>query len=141
MAFSIIGIRSVEADLSHASVVHGGEWFSAMIPESLERLESLAETFQAELGYDAVLKYEVGYPKMDSESGIFATDDPAVVLVDGSVFNLVKVDVSRTLVDIYIQNGPEFLCVRSEELDDAIPETGCRIRLWLMGLKMYPTFT
>lgn len=141
MAFAITEIYSIDADRTRASVVHGAESFLAMIPEPPERLQSLSGNVQAELGYDAVLKHEVRAVNMDSESGIFATDDPSVVLVDGSVINVVEVDASRTLVDIYIQKGPEFLCVSSEDLGEAIPELGCRIRLWLKGLKIYPTFS
>jgi len=142
MAFVITEICSfdVYADRTRVSVVHGAESFLAMIPEPPERLQSLSGKVQAELGYDAILKHEVRAVPLDSESGIFATDDPFVVLVDGSVINVVEVDANRTLVDIYIQKGPEFLCVSSEDLEDAIPEPGCRIRLWLKGLKIYPTF-
>jgi len=141
MAFSLVELHSLETDVTHAKVTHGRESLVAIIPESLERLESLSGDFLAELDYHCILKHEVSSVKMDSESGLFATDEPSVVIVDGSVSNLLEIDANHVLVDVYIQNGPEFVNVTSEELGGSVPKVGSRIRLWLKGLKIYPALT
>ena len=141
MAFSIVELHELESDLIHVKVRHGDESFVAIISEPLEKLRTLSADFIAELDYQSVSKYEVGLPKSDSVSGIFATDDASVVLVDGSVSNLLEIDSEHVLVDVYVQNGPEFVAVNSEELGNKVPEHGSRVRLWLQGLKIYPSFT
>lgn len=141
MAFSIKDLHELEPELTHAHLAHGDESFVAIIPEPLERLKMLSTNFVAELDYQSVSKYESGLPKEDSASGVFATEDASVVLVDGSILNLLVIDTDFVLVDVYVQNGPEFVTVNSEELGNEVPELGSRLRLWLQGLKVYPSFT
>ena len=141
MAFSIAELHELEPDVTHAHLIHGDELFVAIIPEPLGRLRTLSAGFVAELDYQSVSRYEAGLTKADSASGIFATDDVSVVLVDGSVSNLLEIDTDHVLVDVYVQNGPEFVTVNSEELGNNVLEVGTRVRLWLQGLKIYPSFT
>lgn len=141
MAFTITELHELEISLTHAQVKHCDESIVAIIPEPLTRLASLNEQFVAELDYSRVVKHEAGLAKDDSISGIFATDDSAVVIVDGSISSLLEISREHVLIDIYIQNGPEFISINSEDLGGVVPEVGSRIRLWLQGLKIYPTFT
>ncbi len=43
-----------------------------------------------------------------------------------------------TCIDIYIQNGADFLAISSDDVD-SIPTTGSRIRIRGRGLVVYPT--
>ena len=140
MAFTITELESLGSDSCNARVIHRAESFLVSIPEPLSRVKELGADFQAELNFKNITKHEIGLVKDDSSSGLFQTDNPSVVIVDGSIFNLLELEDDVVVADIYIQNGPEFIAVTSSDLGGTVPALNTRIRLWIKGLQVYPTF-
>lgn len=100
---------------------------------------SLPADFTAEVDYTSVVRFEADLPADDSQSGFFATDDPSVILADGRVHNHVEIGDDHVLIDVYSQTGPVFFTVTSEELGGRVPAIDSRLRVWLLGLSVYPT--
>lgn len=141
MAFNVSEVHELEHDRCHAVLRHGEQLVTVILRCDLAEAQQLPPSFTAELDYHSVVRFEADLPPDDSQSGLFATDDPTVVLADGRVHSHVEVGPDHVLIDVYSQCGPEFFTVTSEELDGLVPAVGTRLRAWLLGLSVYPTRT
>lgn len=140
MTFKIIEVSELGSCICQARIRHGDVCFTAIVAEPLKKVETLLDDFAAEIDFQSLIRCETELVKENSSSGIFSTDDPNVVIADGTVLQIVPLEDGETLIDVYIQKGPEFVTVSSEELG-ATPEVGSRVRLWLRGLRLFPSFT
>jgi hypothetical protein len=141
MAFSVTEAHELEAERCHAVLRHHDQLLTVVLDCSRSVALRLPQEFTAELDYTSVVRFEVDLPPDDNQSGLFATDDEVVVLADGRVHNHLEIGPDHILVDVYCQTGPEFFTVTSEELGGRIPAIGSRLRVWLLGLTVYPTQT
>jgi hypothetical protein len=141
MAFSVSEVHEFEPDACHAILQHDQEFLTVMLKCSYSDAIALPAHFTAEVDHASVVRFEAGLPGEDSSSGLFATDDPTVILVDGTVHNHFEVGPDHIIIDVYIQRGPEFLIVTSEDLRGIVPSVGTRLRAWLRGVSVYPTRT
>jgi len=141
MAFSISEVQEFDATLCNATVEHEGHSLPVMLKADYASASTLPPHFTAELDFTSVVRYEAELPIDDTQSGLFPTGDSAITLVDGSIHNHVEIDPEHVLLDVYIQNGPEFITLTSEDIGNTIPPVGTRIRAWVLGLTVYPTNT
>ena len=141
MAFSISEVQEFDATLCNATVEHEGHLLPVMLRADFASASALPPHFIAELDYASVVRCEAGLPIDDMQSGLYPTSDSAITLVDGSIHNHVEISPEHILLDVYIQNGPEFITFTSEEIGNTIPPVGTRIRAWVLGLTVYPTKT
>lgn len=139
MAFSLTEVHEMEPDCCLAVLQHGAHQLTATLRCSHADALRLPSSFTAVLGHASVVRFEADLPPDDSQSGLFATDNPVVVLADGRVHNHVEIDSDHVLIDVYSQTGPEYFTVTSEELGGIVPAIDTRLRLWLLGLSVYPT--
>lgn len=139
MAFSVTEVHEMEPDRCQAVVQHGGHLLTVILRCSHGEALRLPPGFTAELDHTSVVRFEADLPPDAGQSGLFPTDDPVVVLADGRVHNQVEIDSSHVLIDVYSQTGPEYFTVTSEELGGTIPAINTRLRVWLLGLSVYPT--
>ena len=141
MAFSLIEVHEFEHDRCHAVVQHEERLLTVTLRCTYEEAQQLPPTFTAELDHSSVLRFEADLPPDDRQSGLFATDDTVVVLADGRVHNHVEIGSDHVLIHVYSQTGPEYFAVTSEELGGIVPAIDTRLRVWLLGLSVYPTQT
>ncbi len=141
MAFTLSEVHELQPDLCHAVVRHEDQLLTVILRCSHTDALKLPPDFVAEIDHTSVLRFEPNLPPDDSQSGFFVTDDPSVILADGRVQNHLEIDSDYVLIDVYIQAGPEFFTVTSEELGGTIPVVGSRLRAWLLGLSICPTNT
>ncbi|MES2983476.1 MAG: hypothetical protein V4727_14280 [Verrucomicrobiota bacterium] len=141
MAFSLTEVYELEPNLCHAVVRHRDQLLNAMLRCSYAEAIKLPPEFVAEMDYTSMVRFEANLTPDNSQSGLFVTDDPCVILADGQVHNYLEIDSDYVLIDVYIQNGPEFFTVTSEELGGIVPDVGSRLRVWLLGLSIYPSNT
>ena len=139
MALSVSEVHELERGCCHALVHHHAQMLTVILRIGHAEAVSLPADFTAEVDYTSVVRFEADLPADDSQSGFFATDDPAVILADGRVHNYVEIGDDHVLIDVYSQTGPEFFTVTSEELGGSVPAIGSRLRVWLLGLSVYPT--
>lgn len=141
MAFSLTEVHEMEADCCQAVLQHGAHQLTAILRCSHADALRLPPRFTAELDHTSVVRFEADLPPDDGQSGLFPTDDPVVVLADGRVHNHVEIGSDHVLIDVYSQTGPEYFTVTSEELGGTVPSIDTRLRVWLLGLSVYPTQT
>lgn len=127
-------------DKHFGSVTHNGHTFDAVLVGPFDRLQPLLHTdATAEYELNELITVDCGLEKADSQSGIFPLADGQIA-VDGSIHNETKIDEQNSVLDIYIQNGADFIAVTSEDLGHN-PPVGSRIRIVGKGLQVYPIFT
>jgi hypothetical protein len=141
MAFSVLEVHEFERDTCQAVLAHENERLTVMLKCSYSEALALPSQFTAEMDHTSVTRFETGLAIDDSSSGLFATEDPIVILADGSVHNHVEIGPEHVLIDVYVQKGPEFFTVTSEDLGGKVPSIGTRLRAWLRGVSVYPTRT
>ena len=141
MAFALSEVHELQRDVCHAVVRHHDQLLTVILRCCHTEALALPPEFVAEIDHSSVLRFEANLPPDDSQSGFFPTDDPCVILADGQIHNHLEIDSDHVLLDVYTQAGPEFFTVTSEELDGTIPVVGSRLRVWLLGLSIYPTKT
>lgn len=139
-----ITIKSVHrmdgyGDQHFGTVVHNGYPLDAVLVGPIECLQPLINTdVTAEYELNEIISIDAGLDKDDSMSGIYPLPGNQIA-VDGSIHFETKIDEAVSLLDIYIQNGADFLTVSTEELGQK-PPIGTRIRITGKGLHVYPTF-
>lgn len=127
-------------DRHFGTVVHNGYPLDAVLVGPFESLQTLINTdVTAEYELNEILFVDAGLDKDDSLSGIYPLPGNQIA-VDGSIHNETKIDDTYSLLDIYVQNGADFLTVTTEQLGQN-PPIGTRIRITGRGLHVYPTFT
>ena len=127
-------------DKHFGSVTHNGHTFDAVLVGEFDRLKSILNTeARAEYELNEPISANCGLAKDDTLSGIFPSADGRIA-IDGSIHNEIKIDDEFSLLDVYIQNGADFLAVTSDDLGHK-PPVGSRIRIVGKGLHVYPSFT
>jgi len=126
-------------DRYFGSITHNGQTLDAVLVGPYDRLQALLHSDAiAEYELDEITSVESGLDKDDALSGFFPLTNNQIV-VDGSIHSETKIDELVSVLDIYIQNGADFLAVSSEQLGQK-PPVGSRIRIVGKGLHVYPTF-
>lgn len=126
-------------DRYFGSITHNGQILDAVLVGPYDRFQSLLHSDAiAEYELDEITSVESGLDKDDALSGFFSLTDNQIA-VDGSVHSETKIDELVSVLDIYIQNGADFLAVSSEQLGQK-PPVGSRIRIVGKGLHVYSTF-
>jgi hypothetical protein len=141
MAFTIKSLHEMDRDQCLAVIGHGGTELPVLLRAGRERAGELPEEFAAEVDFRSVIRFETKMEDKECESGFFPTDDPAVSVIDGTVQNHLEIGPEHVLIDVRIQNGPEIVTFCSEDLRNTIPPLGTRLRAWVLGLSISPTFT
>jgi hypothetical protein len=138
--FSILTLEPFNDDGAFAVLEHADQKIRAFVFTTKDQISGLSPSFTAELDYDEVLRHELFEKADDDASGIFPTGDPSVLKLDGTVHNHMPLEGGDTILDVYIQNGPEFLAVTSADLGGEVPAVGARLQVWVKGLGIFPVF-
>jgi len=139
MAIVIEKIESKADRRVAAWVSHKKRLLHVFVDVSAGEVETGQEYF-VEMAYDNVLEWRFIPSFQHVDSGIFGsleTDHP--IRIVGCVHSLVQVGENNTIVDLYIQNGPEFLAITTQELGGVIPVIGQGMEVVVEGLCFYPT--
>src|SRR5688572_22406115 len=130
MAFTIKSLGQKVDEFRRATLLHSGHEIQALLFDD-DNLSDLEKDFLAEIAFDSVTKFEADLPKDDTASGLFPTEDKDTLIADGSIASVTEVSDGEFVVDLYIQNGPEFITFTSEELEGTRPKEGSRFRAWI----------
>lgn len=141
VTFKSVAENDTSAEWHSGSVRHNGRRLEVVLVGSISRLRDLVgKTACAEFELNEVLEVKVGLERDDSKSGLFPLPD-GQIQIDGTVHQIIKVEADTEIVDVYIQNGAEFIAFDSEQIQNAKPQVGTRIQIRGEGLKVFPTFT
>ena len=142
MGITISSLQRVNSssDRHPCSAIHNGNTIDAVAVGSLNQIKALLHgNITCEYEIDEIISAECGLEKNDSVSGIFPLQSGEIA-IDGSVHNLIHIDEQSFMIDIYIQNGADFLAITTDELGEK-PPVGSRIRLTVQGLNVFPTYS
>lgn len=142
MAITLASIHQMDQhDNRHFGIViHRESQMNAVIVGPIDRLQSL-------IGCEVTAEYELttiefvdlDLPENDENSGIYATEAGRVIF-DGRVHMITEIDDKFAYIDVYIQNGADFLSITTDDVP-RLPELDSRIRITGHGLIVFPTFT
>jgi len=128
---------------THAQIRHGNREFSALVHGSRASLEHiLNQECIVELGIERVVSWREFTSFKDSHSCIEPSEQVlGAFIIRGRVHSAIEVDEYVRFIDLYLQTGPEFLTISSQELGGVIPSTGTGLEVIVCGLCFYPTGT
>lgn len=134
MAISVIEILQAAPGGSLARFRHEEAEFVALLDgeASIDCVEEV--TF--EMGCEEIATAHVLEKYDDADSGIWQGPNETIIL-RGRVHNILG-DGDDTLIDLYLQNGPEFFCFRAADAKLQSPTLNVGIELLVKGLTIYP---
>ena len=142
MAIILVSIHQMDQnDNRHwGTVVHRESQMNALIVGPIERLKNLIGCeVTAEYELTTIDSVDIDLPENDEISGIYAIK-PDRVIIDGRVHMITEIDENFAFVDVYIQNGADFLSITTDDVP-RLPKLDSRIRIKGHGLVVFPTFT
>lgn len=143
MSIVIQRLDAKHDDKMLALVRHNDQEFAAFVSGSEETLQlEIGRECIVEINFERVIEWRVIPGFLDEKSGIRSCALRSNALkICGRVHNVLDVGEGKSVVDIYIQNGPEFLAVTSEELENQVPTLGSALEITVENLCFYPTNT
>jgi len=142
MAITLASIHQMDQhDNRHfGTVIHRESQMNAVIVGPIERLNSLiGSEVTAEYELTTIDSVDLDLPQNDENSGIYAAE-PDRVIIDGRVHMITEIDENFAYIDVYIQNGADFLSITTDDVP-RLPKLNSRIRIKGHGLIVFPTFT
>lgn len=142
MAIILVSIHQMDQnDNRHwGTVVHRESQMNALIVGPIERLKNLIGCeVTAEYELTTIDSVDIDLPENDEVSGIYAIE-PDRVIIDGRVHMITEIDENFAFVDVYIQNGADFLSITTDDVPRR-PKLDSRIRIKGHGLIVFPTYT
>lgn len=124
-----------------ARVRHGGHVFAALVKGDRERLEQLlGQSCLVEMSVGQVAKWRE-IPDFQDESSCIRASSTILgaVSLRGRVHSVLPLDAESSVVDLYLQAGPEFLAIDSRQLNGFVPKVGSGLEIHVYGLCFYPT--
>jgi len=139
MGFVLLSVENPEAGFCNCVVRHSDNKLNAKISGDILELDLIVgKTINAELGYDNVVAAVILPYNNDKRSGIVALEDINYIAIIGRIINIFEAN-EDFLIDIYVQDGAEFILVYLSELDIEKPEVYSMIRIVVNELKIFPT--
>jgi hypothetical protein len=140
MAIVLHAIESVADRMVTALIEHGGRRFSASVAGDPDRLRAaIGAPLLVELDYQVVRSFRVLEHDDPVAHGLFPLPSGDIRVV-GAVHNIMRFPSTPTLVDVYLQTGPEFITFEADALGEE-PMLGTGIEVVVAGLCFYPTWT
>ena len=135
MSIYINSIIRPEGDKCFCQVNHEENTLNCFVYGNEEQLShQLSEEIQVEIGFDNVIAAEAILEFNDSKSSITQSVGELAHNIKGRVHSIIKGEI----YDIYIQNGPEFICITSNEWK-LKPNIGDGVLVKITGLCFYPS--
>jgi hypothetical protein len=127
MSFRIVEIIDAKPDGIVATVSHQNHLIPAIILNQGEDNLAVGTSFRASISFDRILDWKTIDDFKDAQSGIWQEQDGIHLL--GRVHSVLDYGDGKTIIDVYMQNGPEFFQVDAETIrnDDLEPNSGLEI--------------
>jgi hypothetical protein len=141
MSIIILRLDQEKGPRVSAKVRHGSDEFVALIDGTRSALtELVGKDCIVEMLFDSVASWKELHEFQDDQSCIMSSaNTPDAVTLRGRVHNISELDENSRIVDLYLQNGPEFLAVSSAELGGVVPAVDSALEITVYGLCFYPT--
>ena len=143
MSITLERIDTEHGPSVRAQVRHGDHVFGALVSGGKETLQPLlGRKSLVEVSFEQIASWRTIPAFEDEDSCIRASPTvPGAVMLQGRVHNVLPIDSRSSVVDLYLQTGPEFIAVNSKQLGGFVPEAGSALEIHVDGLCFYPTDT
>lgn len=119
MAFQITEIFDSQSGNVLAKVLHQDNHLTATVRGMDEKNLSIGTPFQAGISFDEIRDWKVVDDFEDARSGIWQEEDGIHLL--GRIHSIIDFGDGRVVIDVYLQNGPEFFTVNLNATDEDAP--------------------
>ena len=136
MSFQVVEVLDLQPGKIQAKVSHQDNQVTAILSGTKSENILVGKSFQAEIRYDEILDWKVIEDFDDLESGIWQEEDG--IHVRGRVHSVVDFGDGVTMIDVYIQNGPEVFAVNAEDINNEIPQSNGGLEIVVSNLYLYP---
>jgi hypothetical protein len=136
MAFQIMEIVDAQADDVWANVKHQDGQLAVTIRGGNNDNIVIGSRFDAELDYDKIVDWKAVDDFRDDQSGIWQEQDGIHLL--GRIHNILDYGDGKTIIDVYLQNGPEFFTVNSDAIEDLTFDANTGLEIVVRNLYLYP---
>jgi hypothetical protein len=136
MSFRIIEITDTKPDGVVARVSHQNNQLTVIVPNKMKKDMPVGTSFEAEIGFDRIVGWKALDDFEDAKSGIWQDQDGTHLA--GRIHNILDYGDGKTILDVYIRNGPEFFTLSLDALDDADLEGNDGLEITVGSLYIYP---
>ena len=137
MAFQHMEIVDSQSDDVLANVKHQDSQLAVTIRGGNNDAIIVGSRFEAELDYDEIVDWKAVDDFNDDQSGIWQEQDGIHLL--GRTHNILDYGDGKTIIDVYMQNGPEFFTVNSDAIEDLTFDANTGLEIVVRNLYLYPT--
>lgn len=143
MTFMSIMIIRIEKVVNSNTLIvqasHHGQILIVKVQHSQDKAEKIINrSVNFEMDYEEILNYTTSQDYDDFQSGLFMVGDNSIKVL-GRVHNLIE-SGKDTIIDIYIQQGAEFISVLSSEIGNNVPNINDGIEIVVRGLTIHPVY-
>ena len=136
MSFQIIEILESQPEKILARVRHENHQVTVTIPNKKAEDIIVGRPFLAETDHDRILNWKIVSDFDDAKSAIWQEKDGIHLM--GRIHSIIDFGDGRTIIDVYLQNGPEFFTVNSEMIGNEILENDVGLEITVSNLYLYP---
>ena len=126
---------------THATLRHGDHEFNVLIHgKKIDLLPLLGKSMRTEVSFDRIVSWTRLNDFDDDQSCIKSSNEfVGAHTLRGRVHNVIEIESNKSIVDLYLQTGPEFLAISSEELGSQMVPVGTALEITVYGLRFHPT--
>lgn len=136
MSFQVIEILESQPGKILVRVNHENNQFPVIVSSPKAEDIVIGKSLEAKLDYDEILGWKAIGDFEDASSGIWQDEDGIHLL--GRIHSLLDYGDGKTIIDVYMQNGPEFFTASSENIDPAELESNGGLEITVGSLYLYP---
>ena len=136
MAFQITEIVDSQSDNVLIKALHQNNLLTVTVCGIENQEIRVGELIQAEIRFDEIADWKVLSDFEDIQSGIWQEQD-GIHLV-GRVHSILDYGDGRVVIDVYMQNGPEFFTVNLDAMDETMPDANEGIEITVKNLYITP---
>jgi hypothetical protein len=135
MPFRIVEITDVKPEGVLAKVRHQNNQVTAFILTTGQANLAVSTSLQAIIGFDRILDWKIIDDFEDARSGIWQEEDGVHLL--GRIHSVLDYGDGKTIVDVYIQNGPEIFQIDAEAIENVDLEANSGFEITVGNLYIY----
>lgn len=135
MAFQIVEVLDSQPENILATILHQDNQVTATVRGMKDHEVPVGKLFQADIRFDEILGWKVVSNFEDTRSGIRQEQDG--IHLYGRVHSILDYGDGRTMIDVYMQNGPEIFTVNLDATDEDTPEANDGLEVVVGDLSLY----
>jgi hypothetical protein len=136
MTFQILEVFDSHSENVLAKALHHDNPIAVTVRGRKASDIRVGEWFQAEISFDEILGWQVRDDFEDAQSGIWQDQDGIHLL--GRIHSILDFGDGRIVIDVYIQNGPEYFTVQLNAEEEDAPDANDALEIVVGHLYLHP---